>query len=180
MISHESKAGYRINLSGQIGITKKFKTGLSVGYTRLGDSRLINAGYAQNNTEIFGHYYPWSVIKYNDIVKLNYYTISLIALYQLNSKFEFGVNLNNLVLCNNKLKRKIYVSNYGATYAEIIWYTNNIPGVKKFNFAPEIFIDMNTGKKTNVQLSFLHSATSVFDDRKVYHQALILTFTYKI
>jgi hypothetical protein len=180
MISHESKIGYRINVVGQIDINKKFKAGASIGYIRLGDSRLANAGYSQNNTEIFGNYQPWSTVKYDDIVKLNYYTISIIASHQLNNKFDVGINLNGLLLASNSIKRKIYVSNFEANYAEIIWYNNEIADVKKINLSPEFFLNMNTGKKTNICLSFLHSITSVFKNSNVYHQSLILTFGYKL
>ena len=179
MIYHSSKLGYSVKLSGLIQIGKKFKSGMSVGYFRLGDSRLRNAGYSQNNTDIFGVYYPWSVVKYRDIVSLNYYSISIIGLYQIKSKVCVRIDLNNLILANNQIKRKVYVSNFEADYAEEIWYTNTISNIKKLVIAPEIFVNFNLSKHTDFEISLLKSITSVFQDRNIYHQALKLSYIYK-
>lgn len=180
IINHQNKRGYNIKIVGVIQVNKRFNAGLSVGYIKLGDSRLINAGYSQNNTEIFGTYQPWSIVKYKDYVKLNYYSVSLTGSYNINDKIELGINFNNLFISSNKLKRNVFVSNFEATYAETIWYKNKTSGVKKYNFAPEVFINLRAGKKTIVQISYLNSLISVFENRKIYHQSLILGLAYKI
>ncbi|MGG9972397.1 hypothetical protein ACQ33O_11435 [Ferruginibacter sp. SUN002] len=168
------KSSYHFGLNANFNVTKKIQVGIGLSYYRLGNIEITDGGYSQNNEEILPQNENWSIVKYRDLIRLNYIDLSFFCKTNISKKCALGLNLNVFLLKNVVIKRNIYVStnSLNQEYAAIIWYEKKTTNTNKVNIAPEIFFNYKMFEKTDLQIGFSNSITPVYKNsiNKNYHQ----------
>lgn len=133
---------YTLKFNASKKLSSIFSTELSFGYIRLGNIEVKNGGYVKDNPNFAGSYPDWSVMRFKDYLRLNYYSTTLEGSVSVLAKTKVGVFLSCFFYDKATSKRKVYITDVAAEYAEIIWSKKlNPSGYNKAVFAPGIFIE---------------------------------------
>ncbi len=180
-ISTAPKVGYTIGIEFRRCITRKMEYGLGLGYSRLGTTQLTDGQFVFMHEHLKYDYPPFGVVRFKDIIKLNYYYVSAALSHRMTKYAIIGIAMKGLIFKNGQIKSNVYITDQAAEYPVIFWYDDSTQNpIKKVGFVPEVFAEYELGSQFAIRTSVLHSFSRVYQSLdKKYHLAISIGLSYK-
>ena len=179
LISNKYKTSFLLGVQREKQISARLSYIIGGSYVRAGGIQLLDEGYAKDNIEFVNLAPPFSVVRNNKSIRLNYISISLGSSYKINENISFGLSLKNLFLVDENYKLEYYVSNTSSKNVLTIW-KNRLQNEErnKYSLSPEVSLRYKLADNLLLKTSFQQSVISSDKKRKEFLRIFVLSANY--
>ena len=179
LISNKYKTSFLLGIEREKQFTSRLSYIIGGSYLRAGGIQLLDEGFAKDNIEFVNLAPPFSVVRNNKIVRLNYLSLSIGTRFKLDDNFSLGACINNLFLVDENYKLEYYVSNTSSKNVLTIW-KNRLQNEErnKYSLSPEVSLRYKLADNLLLKTSFQQSVISSDKKRKEFLRIFVLSANY--